>query len=346
MIELQTEAILQEKFPEIFPGQNTLDTIKCTLAHSSSSFMGELSSPDVLFRVIPAASWLRSYCCTDWKKYILKDISAGLIIGIMLIPQAMAYSMIASLPPHYGFYSSIVPSLVYMLFGSSRHVQLGVNAPISLMVAVSIQSSGARTEEERISAALTITTLGGFAYFAMMVFRLDLVSTFIPDPVMSGFCTAMAFQIMSTNLKYAVGVHLNTVRRLHPQRPPTRSQSAPRRPPARRPRPSGHGGRVTPGRVRAGAPLSPGQCGVHSRGPGHEPAAGQPGCSRLLPRRLRRAARRRPPQPPLLPRLRRPRAGTTPPHTPTHPPQPPPLQYPPPSRPAEPARRAGPPSAS
>jgi sulfate permease, SulP family len=125
--------------------------------------------------------------------------------------QAMAYSMIASLPPHYGFYSSIVPSLIYMFLGSSKHVQLGVNAPISLMVAVSIHASGAVTEEERINAALTITTLGGFAYFAMIVLRLDLVSTFIPDPVMSGFCTAMAFQIMSTNLKYAVGVNLNTV---------------------------------------------------------------------------------------------------------------------------------------
>ena len=214
-MELRTEAILQEKFPETCHGSCAFDTFRCTLVHGSASFVEEISSPENFLRYIPAATWLRTYLCSDWKQSLSKDISAGLVIGIMLIPQAMAYSMIASLPPHFGFYSSIVPSLIYMLLGSSKHVQLGVNAPISLMVAVSIQSSGAVTEDERINAAITITTLGGFAYFIMMIFRLDLVSTFIPDPVMSGFCTAMAFQIMSTNLKYAVGVNLNTVRSHH-----------------------------------------------------------------------------------------------------------------------------------
>jgi hypothetical protein len=231
--EFPTEYVVQQKFPERKHGPTfALDSIASTVTSTSSSFLDELSlrarselSVPVLFlqvahyahRCIPMASWLRKYCKSEWKQYWGKDLSAGIVIGIMLIPQAMAYAMVASLPPHYGFYSSIVPSLIYMVLGSSRHVQLGVNAPISLMVAVSIQSSGAGTELERVESALTLTALGGVFYFLMMIFRLDLVSTFIPDPVMSGFCTAMAFQIMSTNLKYAVGVNLDTVWPLDPE---------------------------------------------------------------------------------------------------------------------------------
>ena len=116
------------------------------------------------------------------------------------------------LPPQRSrrFYSCIVPSLVYMLFGTSRHVHVGVNAPISLMVAVTIKELGAATDERRVAIALAITAISSVVYLAMMALRLDLIATFVPDPVVSGFCTAMALQIMSTNLKYVVGVSLDT----------------------------------------------------------------------------------------------------------------------------------------
>mmetsp|Transcript_60524 Transcript_60524/g.161406 ORF Transcript_60524/g.161406 Transcript_60524/m.161406 type:complete len:397 (-) Transcript_60524:816-2006(-) len=208
-LDIRTEEALTEHFAEERrkPGIN----LRSTISSTSSSFLDEISRPqDIFQRYCPISQWIRPYVAYGWRTHLLNDISAGLVIGIMLIPQAMAYAMIASLPPHYGFYSSIVPSLVYMAMGTSRHVQMGVNAPISLMVAVSISSAGADTEEQRVAAALAITALGSVVYLVMMLLRLDLVSTFIPDPVMSGFCTAMAIQIMTTNLKYAVGVSLNT----------------------------------------------------------------------------------------------------------------------------------------
>ena len=89
-MQLRTEAMVHEKFPEICHGARALDTIKCNLVNSSSSFWEEISSPENLLRYIPAVSWLRSYCCSEWKQYLMKDISAGLVIGIMLIPQVMA----------------------------------------------------------------------------------------------------------------------------------------------------------------------------------------------------------------------------------------------------------------
>ena len=97
-----------------------------------------------------------------------------------------------------------------MLFGTSRHVHVGVNAPISLMVAVTINEVGAKTDEQRVTTALAITAITSVVYLLMMALRLDLIATFVPDPVVSGFCTAMALQIMSSNLKYVVGMPLNT----------------------------------------------------------------------------------------------------------------------------------------
>ena len=108
------------------------------------------------------------------------------------------------------FYTCIIPSLIYMLLGTARHVHVGVNAPISLMVAVTIKELGANTDERRVQVALAITAITSVMYLLMMILRLDLIATFVPDPVVSGFCTAMALQIMSTNLKYVIGVALNT----------------------------------------------------------------------------------------------------------------------------------------
>ena len=99
---------------------------------------------------------------------------------------------------------------MYMLFGSSRHVHVGVSAPISLMVAVTIRDVGAESVERRVALSLTITALTSVMYLLMMILRLDLIANFVPDPMVSGFCTAMALQIMSTNLKYVVGVPVNT----------------------------------------------------------------------------------------------------------------------------------------
>ena len=109
--ELKTEADLKSKFPESI-AQNQIDF----------KFL-QFSRPS-LFALLPVSSWLPIYVKGGWREGLQKDIFAGLVMGIMLIPQGMAYSMTALLPPEYGFYTSITPSLVYMLLGTCGHLQV------------------------------------------------------------------------------------------------------------------------------------------------------------------------------------------------------------------------------
>jgi hypothetical protein len=84
---------------------------------------------------IPCIKWLRTYRI---KEYFIADLLAGITVGIMHIPQGMAYSLLATLPPIYGLYTSFYPVLIYWIFGTSRHISMGTFAVISLMVASTI----------------------------------------------------------------------------------------------------------------------------------------------------------------------------------------------------------------
>ena len=110
-MELRTEAELKEKFNEI---------------NVQREFnLWQIRRPSFK-SVLPFTSWLPKYVQGGWKEGLQKDLFAGLVTGIMLIPQGMAYAMTALLPPQYGFYTSISPSLVYMLLGSCPHLQAAI----------------------------------------------------------------------------------------------------------------------------------------------------------------------------------------------------------------------------
>ncbi len=113
--ELKTEADLKAKFQE-------------NIAQRQLDFSIIQFSIPSIFTLFPFTTWFPKYLKGGWREGLQKDLFAGLVMGIMLIPQGMAYSMTALLPPEYGFYTSITPSLVYMLLGTCDHLQVWLNS--------------------------------------------------------------------------------------------------------------------------------------------------------------------------------------------------------------------------
>jgi hypothetical protein len=98
------EADLQNLFPEAkHPCISPLAEIAGQISQKLSSMKKILTSSETIPKVLPIVSWLPAYIRGDWKKYLFKDISAGIVVGIMLVPQAIAYALVASLPPQYGY---------------------------------------------------------------------------------------------------------------------------------------------------------------------------------------------------------------------------------------------------
>jgi hypothetical protein len=98
------EADLQNLFPEAkHPHISPLAEFADQISQKLSSLKKILTSPETIPKVLPIVSWLPAYIRGDWKKYLFRDISAGIVVGIMLVPQAIAYALVASLPPQYGY---------------------------------------------------------------------------------------------------------------------------------------------------------------------------------------------------------------------------------------------------
>jgi len=156
-------------------------------------------------KIIPAFGWLPTYKRSD----LTGDLSAGLIVAIMLVPQAMAYAMLAGLPPVIGLYSSTVPLIVYALFGSSRQLAVGPVAMVSLLVFVGASKMSKPGTEEYISLIILLSLMVGVIQFAMGLFRMGFLVNFLSDAVINGFTSAAAIVIMVSQLKHLLGVKLS-----------------------------------------------------------------------------------------------------------------------------------------
>ena len=132
--------------------------------------------------IVPILDWLPNYN----KNWLKGDISAGLTVGVMLIPQGMAYASIAGLPAVYGLYASIVPILIYAIFGTSRQLAVGPVAMVSLLTATAIGSFEGITIQQYITYAITLALLVGAIQFLLGVFRLGFLVNFLSHPVVSG----------------------------------------------------------------------------------------------------------------------------------------------------------------
>lgn len=151
---------------------------------------------------IPILSWLTRYQRSE----LTSDISAGLTVGIILVPQGMAYALLAGVPPIYGLYAAIVPLLVYAILGTSRQLSVGPVAISSLLVLAGISQVAAPQTPEYLSLVILTGLLVGVVQLLMGVFRLGFLANFLSQPVIAGFSSAAAVIIATNQLKYLLGI--------------------------------------------------------------------------------------------------------------------------------------------
>jgi len=164
--------------------------------------VSELKLGKSVFGFIPALQWSR-----DYDRAILgSDLMAALIVTIMLIPQSLAYAMLAGLPPQAGIYASILPIILYAIFGTSKTLAVGPVAIASLMTATAIGGIAQSGTPDYTTAALTLAFLSGILLLAFGIFRLGFLANFLSHPVVAGFITASGIIIAASQLKHILGV--------------------------------------------------------------------------------------------------------------------------------------------
>lgn len=155
-------------------------------------------------KFFPILDWLPNYK----KSYLQGDLSAGLTVGIMLIPQGMAYAMLAGLEPIHGLYAVTVPLILYAIFGTSRQLAVGPVAMVSLLTAAGIGALQPSSTEEYLLFALTLAFLVGLIQFGMGLFRLGFIVNFLSHPVINGFTSAAAIIIGLSQVKHLFRIDL------------------------------------------------------------------------------------------------------------------------------------------
>jgi SulP family sulfate permease len=155
-------------------------------------------------KIIPILDWLPNYNSSHLKG----DVIAGITVGIVLIPQGIAYALIAGLPPIYGLYCALVPQVMYAIFGSSRQVAIGPVAMDSLIVATGVSTLALAGSESYISIAILLALMVGAIQFIMGVFSLGFIVNFLSKPVITGFTSAVALIIGLNQFRNLFGVDL------------------------------------------------------------------------------------------------------------------------------------------
>lgn len=165
----------------------------------------------MLKRSFPILEWLPNYK----KEYLSGDISAGLTVGIMLIPQGMAYAMIAGLPPVFGLYAALFPQIIYAITGTSRQLAVGPVAMDSLLVAAGLGALSLSGIEEYISMAIFLALFMGSIQFVLGLLRMGFLVNFLSKPVISGFTSAAAIIIGLSQLNHLLGTDIERSNQIH-----------------------------------------------------------------------------------------------------------------------------------
>jgi SulP family sulfate permease len=160
--------------------------------------------PSGVRRYLPFLGWMKGYD----RKNLSGDLSAGLTTAVMLIPQGMAYAMLAGLPPIVGLYASLVPLALYSLLGTSRQLAVGPVAMVSLLVAQGVAPLAETGTEAFVMYAVLLAGMVGVIQLLMGVFRLGFLVNFLSHPVVSGFTSAAALIIGFSQLKHLLGIDL------------------------------------------------------------------------------------------------------------------------------------------
>lgn len=153
-------------------------------------------------RLLPFLTWAHTY---DRDKFS-RDFIAALIVVVMLVPQALGYAMVAGMPPYAGLYVSMLPAIMYCVFGTSMFMAVGVCAIIAIMTAAGAGSVAASGTPEYAAAAAILALMSGCMLIVMGALRLGFVTNFISHTVISGFVTGSVLTIAATQVKNLLGV--------------------------------------------------------------------------------------------------------------------------------------------
>ncbi|XP_052269419.1 prestin-like [Dreissena polymorpha] len=183
--------------------------------------------------LFPVWRIMRKY---QWKTDFLSDLICGITVGIMQLPQGMAYAMLAEMPPVVGLYLSFFPVIIYYIFGTSKHVSMGTVAVVSLLtgsvvarfydtagkststvpgnatedvnVTVATVASSGLSDEQKIAIGMSVCFLVGLVQITMGICRLGFVTTYMSDPLIAGFTTGVAIHVGTSQVKYVFGLNI------------------------------------------------------------------------------------------------------------------------------------------
>ncbi len=155
-----------------------------------------------LKRHLPLLQWLPQYR----KEQAASDLVAAVIVTVMLIPQSLAYALLAGLPAQVGLYASILPLVLYAVFGTSRTLSVGPVAVVALMTAAALAPIAAPGSPEYLAGAVLLAVMSGLMLTAMGLMKLGFLANFLSHPVISGFITASGMVIAASQLKHLLGV--------------------------------------------------------------------------------------------------------------------------------------------
>jgi sulfate permease, SulP family len=158
--------------------------------------------PAVVRRYFPILSWGAAYN----RRTFTNDLIVAVIVTIMLIPQSLAYAMLAGLPPEVGLYASMAPLVLYMIFGTSRTLAVGPVAVASLMTAAAAGTIASQGGPEYLGAAIALAMVSGLLLIAMGLLRLGFLANFLSHPVITGFITASGIQIAASQVAPILGI--------------------------------------------------------------------------------------------------------------------------------------------
>ncbi len=161
--------------------------------------------PKIMFNLksyFPILDWGKDYS----KQTLASDFTAAIIVTIMLIPQSLAYAMLAGLPPEYGLYASILPLILYAIFGTSRTLAVGPVAVVSLMTAAAVSAIAEQGSLDYVQVAAALALMSGGILTLMGLLRMGFLANLLSHPVISGFITASGALIAFSQLKHILGI--------------------------------------------------------------------------------------------------------------------------------------------
>ena len=162
-----------------------------------------MSKMSRLSKFLPIFDWGRTYNQLTFTN----DLVAAVIVTVMLIPQSLAYALLAGLPPEMGLYASILPIVLYAIFGTSRVLAVGPVAVVSLLTAAAVGKIAIPGTPEYIAAAITLAFMSGIILLGLGLFRLGFLANFLSHPVITGFVTASGIIIAASQMKHIFGVN-------------------------------------------------------------------------------------------------------------------------------------------